>query len=130
MTCEQCLPALDDLVEGELAEAKAPQVLLHLGACAPCARELELLELERRALGEYVRAAAPSPRLGVAFREALAREPRPPAPTLLERLRDRLEGLAPRRPRLALALAVVAAVVAAGTFTTLRHGSGPATPRA
>src|SRR5207245_1063168 len=48
MTCDEVRPALDALVDGELAREEERVLRGHLAGCAACARELE----ERRAFSE------------------------------------------------------------------------------
>jgi len=95
MTCDEARPALDALVDGELAREEERVLRGHLEGCPACARELA----ERRAFSGSLRAS---------FDRAL--EAAEPAPGTRERLAERLHGASRRR------LAVPARLAAALVF--------------
>lgn len=99
MTCDEARPALDALVDGELAREEERVLRAHLGACAGCSRELA----ERRDFSGAVRSA---------FEREL--ETADPAPGVREQLAERLAAASRRRvavpARLAAALVIGLAI--------------------
>src|SRR5437867_1910996 len=94
MTCDEIRPAIDALVDGELAREEERVLRGHLAGCPACARELE----ERRAFSGSLRGA---------FDRALEAA-EPPAGSR-ERLAERLH--ASSRRRLAVPARLAAALV-------------------
>jgi hypothetical protein len=55
MKCEECLPLIEEYVDGELNEPEVARLESHLTACAACAQELEFLGREQEIYGRYQR---------------------------------------------------------------------------
>lgn len=60
MKCEECLPLLEEVADGELDAGAAARVEAHLEDCAACAREHRKLEAERAVFLAYECDAAPA----------------------------------------------------------------------
>jgi hypothetical protein len=55
MKCEECLPLVEEYVDGELNKLDTEQVTAHLSTCAACAQELEELTREQEIYASYQR---------------------------------------------------------------------------
>ena len=110
---------LFDYVEGDLEEARRPDVAAHVAACGRCGEEVRLLEVGKRALRE-----APYLELPAGARDALLRglprQPRAERPSFRFTQRRLLAVLAP--------VAVVAAVVVVLTNTGENRSDRGAAP--
>jgi hypothetical protein len=62
MKCEECLPLIEEYVDGELNELKAVGLESHLTTCVACAQELEVLSREQEIYGRYQRDLEVTPR--------------------------------------------------------------------
>jgi anti-sigma factor RsiW len=92
MNCERCQIELEDLLYGELGEARAAAVRAHLAACAECRAVQAGLEREAEIFAAYYEqnALEPSEEMWDAIRARIQDEPRP-APRSAG-LFDRLSG--------------------------------------
>lgn len=55
MRCEECLPSLEEFLDGELAEKPSARMSAHLELCLACAAQLEQLANEQQAFQRYQR---------------------------------------------------------------------------
>lgn len=55
MKCEECLPLIEEYIDGELNEKEAARLESHLTACRACAEELEALSREQEIYALYQR---------------------------------------------------------------------------
>lgn len=117
MKCEECLPLIEEYVDGELEGRTAERLGAHLAACAACAEELAALGREQEIYAGYRRdlEVTPADWNIVRARIEQERDAAPPAGPRAS-LRERLGGLFGRgllRPALAAALVLAAVAVTA-----------------
>ena len=121
MKCEECLPLIEEYVDGELDEREAARLESHLKACAMCAEELEALSREQEIYSRYQRDLEVTPAQWNILRarieqekEALAYAPEPAS-------RKQWFGtvfapLSSFRPAVIMAVVLIAVAVTAGVM--------------
>ena len=116
MKCEECLPLIEEYVDGELDGRTAERLGAHLSACAACADELAALGREQELYAGYRRDLEVTPADWNIVRARIEQE-RDAAPPVESRtrLRERLGVLfgAGLRPAFVAALVVAAVAVTA-----------------
>jgi anti-sigma factor RsiW len=77
MTCERCKAEIEDLLYGELSDARATEIRAHLASCSACALEREALERENEIFSTYYEQTAlePSAEMWEAIRSRINFEP-------------------------------------------------------
>jgi Putative zinc-finger len=77
MTCERCKAEIEDLLYGELSDARATEIRTHLASCSACALEREALEHENEIFSTYYEQTAlePSAEMWEAIRSRINFEP-------------------------------------------------------
>src|ERR1041385_1486379 len=63
MRCDECLPMLDQFVEGEFDDETTESLSAHLAACSACASAHETLQREQEIYASYLFDVEPSPAL-------------------------------------------------------------------
>ncbi len=113
MKCEECLPLIEEYVDGELDGRTAERLGAHLSACAACADELAALGREQEIYAGYRRdlEVTPADWNIVRARIEQERDAAPPAESRSS-LRERLGVLFGRGLRPAFVAALVLALVA------------------
>lgn len=113
MKCEECLPLIEEYVDGELDGRMIERLDAHLSACAACAEELAALRHEQELYANYQRDLEVTPAHWNIVRARIEQE-RDAAPRAESRpsLRERFGGLFGKRLRPAFVAAVVLVVVA------------------
>lgn len=113
MKCEECLPLIEEYVDGELEGRMIERLDAHLSACAACAEELAAQRLEQEAYASYQRDLEVTPAHWNIVRARIEQE-KEIAPLAESRpsLRERFGGLFGKSLRPAFVAAVVLVVVA------------------
>jgi hypothetical protein len=122
MRCEDCLPLLEELLDGEAAGRDALVARAHLAACAPCSERYESLRREQEAYAGFLRGVEPGPWARTRLMSRIEAEPVPGSGGILSPWRR--VGAAPfawvaaRRTAVATAFAVlvVALLVASASL--------------
>jgi hypothetical protein len=126
-TCDELRPLLGGYVLGALEPDEADAVREHLPGCAGCRAEHASLAGLPELLDLAAPLDAPAEPLSPAFEEALldrfARDRDADGPA--QRRRRRLSRIAWTRPRVAIASALLAAALTAGTMLALDDGPAP-----
>ncbi|MGH9943823.1 MAG: anti-sigma factor family protein [Pyrinomonadaceae bacterium] len=125
MNCQECLPALELYLDGELGEQRRDLVQTHLSACPSCAGAYESLVREQELFLSYEVDATPSPSFWDETQARIRREASPPPVAPLVRVVRRLFVTfdvfnAPRfSPTLTVALLLAAIVITVGVMRQL-----------
>ena len=61
MRCEECLPLIEEYIDGELGERTSDRIAAHLSTCHACASEVAELEHEQEIYAHYQRDIAVTP---------------------------------------------------------------------
>ena len=61
MNCEECLPLIEEYVDGELGDRVSEQIAAHLSTCQTCASEAAEFERELEIYASYQRDIAVTP---------------------------------------------------------------------
>jgi putative zinc finger protein len=117
MRCNECLPLLDQFVEGEFDDETAESLSAHVAACSACASAYETLRREQEIYASYLLDVQPPAALWDRFQLQLQRDkaitPSQPQFRLQRWLAISLEAL-PVRPQLAAALVLITIGLAIG----------------
>ncbi|HVF51146.1 MAG TPA: zf-HC2 domain-containing protein [Pyrinomonadaceae bacterium] len=123
LKCDECLPILEEYLDGELEEQQSETVSAHLAACPDCACAFEALRDEQEMYAHYQRDIEVTPALWQAVRARIEQTPdvlpQPQNRPLLARLRERVAAvlaLPALNPALAGSFALVALAVTAGVI--------------
>ncbi|HEU4388687.1 MAG TPA: zf-HC2 domain-containing protein [Blastocatellia bacterium] len=126
MRCDECLPVLEEYIDGELERQRAEIVSAHLAGCSGCGAAADALRIEQEVYSRYERDLDVTPKLwtGIAAR---IRQDRP-AEAKHAGLRERIAGIL-RTPRLSPAFAVLLIIIAIAVtvFVIRRGGDGSRT---
>ena len=121
MSCEECLAAIDEYVEGELPEAAAARVSAHVAACAPCRGRYEGLLREQRVYTQYLLDVEATPALWAGLRSGIEEVKAASVSGPWGRLREWFAAPFPA-PRLSPAVAAALALITIGVAVgVLRH---------
>jgi len=125
MKCEECLPLIEEYVDGELEGRTAERVTQHLASCAACADELAAVRREQEIYAGYRRDLEVKPAHWNVVRARIEQE-RDAAPPAVPRtsLREWLNGLMGNGLRPAFVAALVAAVVAVTAIIIYQRSRG------
>src|ERR1044071_9865062 len=74
MRCDECLPMLDQFVEGEFDDETTESLSAHLAACSACASAHETLQRELEIYASYLFDVEPSPALWAGFQFQLQQD--------------------------------------------------------
>lgn len=124
MKCEECLPVLEEFLDGELLERASRRVALHMNTCAACASAFEELKREAELFARYQRDVEATPALWNTVRMRIAEEKEAQAFASRTPLHGWLAGLRHAlrfNPALVSALALVIICVAAGVGRYLQQ---------
>jgi hypothetical protein len=112
MKCEECLPLIEEYVDGELDGRMIERLDAHLSTCAACAEEMTALRREQEAYASYQRDLEVTPAHWNVVRARIEQEKdaRPPAASR-PRFGEWLGGLFGKRLRPAFVVAVVLVAV-------------------
>ena len=138
MKCEECLPRIEEYVDGELDGRMVERLRAHLSTCAGCAGEFARLEREQEIYANYRRDVEVTPAQWNIVRARIEQEkdasaPRPRTP-LRERLREAFISKVRFRPAFVAALLLIAVGITAGVvYLNSRRpqngvASGPSKP--
>lgn len=120
MKCEDCLPLIEEFVDGELDGRTAERLGAHLSACAACSEELSALRHEQELYASYRRDLEVKPAHWNIVRARIEqeRDAAPPPEESRPSLREWLNGLFTKslRPAFIAALALVAVATAAAVI--------------
>jgi Putative zinc-finger len=126
MKCEECLPRIEEYVDGELDGRMTERVAAHLSTCAGCAQELASLQREQEIYANYQRDIEVSPAQWNIVqarieqeKDALPFEPRTP---LRERLRELFNSRKQFRPAFVAALVLLVVGITAGVLYLTSRG--------
>lgn len=118
MKCEECLPRIEEYVDGELDGRMIERMGAHLATCMECASEFESLRREQEIYAHYQRGIEVTPAQWNIVqarieqeKDAHAQQPRTP---LRERLREAFGSRRKFRPAFAAALLLIAVGITAG----------------
>jgi hypothetical protein len=132
MKCEECVPLLEDFVDGEIDASGTALVGAHIASCAGCAAEAEALHRELEIYAHYERDVDVTPALWAGVLSRIEQERASESPrrqSFLVVLGGKTtafqNALGAWRFGPALAAAALAVVVAGTTFTIYRVGSSP-----
>lgn len=126
MKCEECLPRIEEYVDGELDGRMMERVAAHLSTCADCRNEFAELQREQDVYANYRRDIEVTPAQWNIVRARIeqekdARAPRP-ATRLGERLSAAFSSRRNFRPAFAAALLLIAIGITAGViYLNSRH---------
>lgn len=121
MKCEECLPRIEEYVDGELDGRMMERVTSHLSTCAACANELASLQREQEIYANYQRDIAVTPAQWHIVQARIEQEkdnrsPEPPHTRLRERLGELFGARKQFRPAFAAALVLLVIGVTAGVI--------------
>ena len=118
MKCEECLPLIEEYVDGELDGRTATRLTQHLAACAACADELAAVRREQEVYAGYRRDLEVTPAHWNVVRARIEQEKdiTPQAAQRTSTLREWLGGLFAKGLRPAFVAAVVLIIVAVTAF--------------
>jgi hypothetical protein len=92
MRCEECLPLVEEYVDGELKSADAEQVTAHLSLCATCAGEVDELVREQEMYANYRRELEVTPAMWNVVRARIEDEKAAQHDTVFNRLQTWFAG--------------------------------------
>jgi hypothetical protein len=129
MNCEECLPLIEEYVDGELGERVSEQIAAHLSTCQTCASEAAEFERELEIYAGYQRDIAVTPAQWNIVRARIEQEKEQQPKEPRASARERLSGLFGKgkrfRPALVLALLLIfIGVTAAIIYNSRNRGSG------
>lgn len=138
MKCEECLPRIEEYVDGELDGRTRERMETHLLTCPNCTSELEELRREQEVYANYRRDIEVAPAHWNIVRARIEQERDASPQTSRRRLRERFrEALVSRRrlqPAFVAAIFLIVVGISAGViYLNFRHGqdsvaSGPPKP--
>ncbi|MBV9211957.1 MAG: zf-HC2 domain-containing protein [Acidobacteria bacterium] len=112
MKCDECLPLIEEYVDGELNERETGELKAHLSLCAACAEAVDELVHEQEMYARYEREVSVTPAMWHAVRERIEAEKEKPKSNALTGWRTWLAGAfganARLRPAFAAALVLIA----------------------
>lgn len=118
MKCDECLPRIEEYVDGELDGRTMESVAAHLASCASCAQEFAEFERDAEIYASYRRNVEVMPAHWAIVRARIEQEkdvrPLPPATTLRQRLAALFGSERKFRPAFAAALLLIAVGITAG----------------
>lgn len=117
MKCEECLPLVEEYVDGELNKLDTAQVTAHLATCAACAQELEELTREQEMYASYQRDVEITPAMWNIVRARIEDEKATRPANVLTRWQAWLAGAFGTRLPLRNAFAAAVVLVALGITT-------------
>lgn len=129
MRCEECLPVLEEYVDGEMDQSTANVVRVHLAGCPRCAAIVDSLKAEQQVYSRYMREVEVTPLLWKAIRERTTTGSVSRVSGVLSTLRSLIAStmVAPRLSPLAVLLLIAVAIGATIWITSLVRSrqSGP-----
>jgi Putative zinc-finger len=114
MKCEECLPRIEEYVDGELDGRMAERISAHLTTCAECASEFAELQREQQIYAQYQRPVEVTPAQWNIVRARIEQEKDAPAQKPRTRLREWFSPRKNFRPVYVAALVLVMVGLAAG----------------
>ena len=134
MKCEECLPLIEEYVDGELNEREAARLESHLESCAMCTQELEELSREQEIYAHYQRDLEVTPTQWNIVRARIEQEKDAQdfAPEQSRRKQWFGTGFAPLssfRPAVIMAVVLIAVAVTAGVMYFSYRNQKPAVAR-
>ncbi len=126
MKCEECLPLLEEFLDGELLERAARRLALHIDTCAACASAFEELQREAELFTRYQRDVEVTHDLWNTVRVRIAEEKDVQSPASFNPLHGWLAGLRHALrfnlvPVSALALVIICVAAGIGRYIQLRE---------
>jgi anti-sigma factor RsiW len=118
MKCDECLPRIEEYIDGELDGRTGERLAAHLSTCVQCAEEFAELRREAEIYGQYRRDLEVTPAQWNIVRARIEQEKdarsQKPATSLRERLGVLFGSERKSRPVFALALLLIVASITAG----------------
>jgi len=129
MRCEECLPLIEEYVDGELGDRVSEQIAAHLSTCQTCASEAAEFERELEIYARYQRDIAVTPAQWNIVSARIEQEKEQQAKESRASAREWLSGLFGKgrrfRPALVLALLLIfIGVTAAIIYNSRNRGNG------
>lgn len=122
MKCEDCLPVIEEYIDGELDKRSTDNLVAHMAECRACASYYEELRSEQDLYARYQRDIEVTPALWAGVRSRIRQEKASERPDLSTRLRGWFAGLlgTPRfSPALAALIVLLTVGITAGVMSYL-----------
>jgi hypothetical protein len=123
MKCQECLPLIEEYVDGELGERPGEQLAAHLATCSTCASEVSKLEREQEIYAQYQRDIAVTPAQWNVVRARIEQEKEQQRAKPRARFREWFSGLFGKGRRFGPALVLALLLIFIGVTAAIIYNS-------